>query len=40
VGEVGAAGSTPLSLMREAMTDAHGVTAAVLDVQSRLLKPA
>jgi GNAT superfamily N-acetyltransferase len=40
VGEVGASHSTPLSLMREVMADANSVTAAVLDVQSRLLKPA
>ena len=40
VGEVGPARSTPLSLMREAIADAHGVAAAVLDVQSRLIKPA
>lgn len=40
VGEVGPARSTPLSLMREALADAHGVASAVLDVQSRLLKPA
>jgi GNAT superfamily N-acetyltransferase len=40
VGEVDALRSTPLSLMREAMADAHGVAAAVLDVQSRLFKPA
>ena len=40
VGEVDAPRSTPLSLMREAMADAHGVTAAILEVQSRLLKPA
>jgi GNAT superfamily N-acetyltransferase len=40
VGEVGPARSTPLSLMREALADAHGVAAAVLDVQSRLIKPA
>jgi GNAT superfamily N-acetyltransferase len=40
VGEVDPPNSTPLSLMREAMADAHGVTAAVLDAQSRLLRPA
>ena len=40
VGEVNAARSTPLSLMREAVADAHGVAAAVLDVQSRLFKMA
>jgi GNAT superfamily N-acetyltransferase len=40
VGEVDPARSTPLSLMREALADAHGVAGAVLDVQSRLFKPA
>jgi GNAT superfamily N-acetyltransferase len=40
VGEVDAPRSTPLSLMREAMTDAHGFTAAMLDAQSRMLRPA
>jgi GNAT superfamily N-acetyltransferase len=40
VGEVDAPRSTPLSLMREAMADAHGVTASILDAQSRLLRPA
>jgi GNAT superfamily N-acetyltransferase len=40
VGEVDAPRSTPLSQMREAMADAHGVTASILDAQSRLLRPA
>jgi GNAT superfamily N-acetyltransferase len=40
VGEVDQPRSTPLSLMREAVTDAHGVAAAILDVQSRLFNPA
>jgi GNAT superfamily N-acetyltransferase len=40
VGEVDAPRSTPLSLMREALADAHGVTATILDAQSRLLRPA
>jgi GNAT superfamily N-acetyltransferase len=40
VGEVGASRSTPLSLMREALADADGVANAILDVQSRLLRPA
>ena len=39
-GEVDAPRSTPLSLMREAQADAHGVASAILDAQSRLLKPA
>jgi GNAT superfamily N-acetyltransferase len=40
VGEVDAPYSTPLSLMREALADAHGVAASILDAQSRLLRPA
>jgi GNAT superfamily N-acetyltransferase len=40
VGEVDTPRSTPLSLMREAMADAHGVTASILDAQSRFLRPA
>jgi GNAT superfamily N-acetyltransferase len=40
VGEVDAPRSTPLSMMREAMADAHGVTASILDAQSRFLRPA
>ena len=40
VGEVDPPRSTPLSLMREAMADAHGVTCSILDAQSRLLRPA
>ena len=40
VGEVDQPRSTPLSLMREAVTDAHGVATAILDVQSRLFNPA
>ena len=40
VGEVDPPRSTPLSLLREAVSDAHGVAAAILDVQSRLLNPA
>ena len=40
VGEVDPPRSTPLSLMREAMADGHGVATAVLDAQSRLIKPA
>jgi GNAT superfamily N-acetyltransferase len=40
VGEVDAPRSTPLSMMREALADAHGVTAIILDAQSRLLRPA
>ena len=39
VGEVDPPRSTPLSLMREAAADVHGVAAAILDVQSRLFSP-
>ncbi len=37
VGEVDPPRSTPLSLMREAFEDAHGVAARMLDAQSRIL---
>jgi GNAT superfamily N-acetyltransferase len=37
VGQVAPPRSTPLSLIREAMSDAHGVSAAIFDAQSRLL---
>jgi GNAT superfamily N-acetyltransferase len=40
VGEVEAPFATPLSLMREIVSDAHGFATAVLDIQSRLLRPA
>jgi GNAT superfamily N-acetyltransferase len=40
VGEVDAARSTPLSLMREALADADGVANAIIEAQSRLLRPA
>lgn len=36
VGEVDPPRFTPLSVMREAMADAHGVAAAMFDAQSRL----
>jgi GNAT superfamily N-acetyltransferase len=39
VGEVDAAYSTPLSLMREALADGHGIAAAMLDKQLRLVRP-
>lgn len=39
-GEVDPPRSTPLSLMREAVADAHGVATAILDAQSRLIDPA
>jgi GNAT superfamily N-acetyltransferase len=40
VGEVDPPRFTALSLVREAVVDAHGVATAILDVQSRLLNPA
>jgi len=40
VGEVDPPRFTALSLVREAVADAHGVANAFLDVQSRLLNPA
>ena len=40
VGEVDPPRYTALSLMREAMADAHGVAATILDAQSRLLRVA
>ena len=39
VGEVAAARPTPLSVLRELVADGHGFATAVLDVQSRLLRP-
>ena len=39
VGEVQASRPTPLSVLREFVSDSHGFATAVLDVQSRLLKP-
>jgi GNAT superfamily N-acetyltransferase len=39
VGEVATSGPTPLSLMREVFADGHGFATAMLDVQSRLLRP-
>jgi len=40
VGEVEAPQPTPLSLIREMVADGHGFATAMLDVQSRLLRPA
>ncbi len=40
VGEVTAARPTPLSVMRELVSDGHGFATAMLDVQSRLLRTA
>jgi len=39
VGEVESSRATPLSLMRELMADHHGFATAMLDLQSRLLRP-
>jgi GNAT superfamily N-acetyltransferase len=39
VGEVAAARATPLSVLREFVVDGHGFATAVLEVQSRLLRP-
>jgi GNAT superfamily N-acetyltransferase len=39
IGEVSAPRPTPLSVMREVLADSHGFATALLDVQSRLLKP-
>jgi GNAT superfamily N-acetyltransferase len=38
VGEVEASRATPLSLMRELLTDSHGFATAMLDLQSRMLR--
>ena len=40
VGEVEAPHPTPMSMMREFVADSTGFATAMLDVQSRLLKPA
>jgi GNAT superfamily N-acetyltransferase len=40
VGEVRTPRPTPLSVMREILADSHGFATAMLDVQSRLLRPA
>ena len=40
VGEVEAPHPTPLSVMREMVADSHGFATAMLEVQSRLLRPA
>jgi GNAT superfamily N-acetyltransferase len=39
VGAVAAPRPTPLSVLRELVADSHGFATAILDVQSRLLKP-
>jgi GNAT superfamily N-acetyltransferase len=38
VGEVESSRPTPLSLMRELLTDSHGIATAMLDLQSRMLR--
>jgi GNAT superfamily N-acetyltransferase len=38
VGEVESSRPTPLSLMREMMSDSHGFATAMLDLQTRLLR--
>jgi GNAT superfamily N-acetyltransferase len=38
VGEVESSRPTPLSLMRELLTDGHGLATAMLDLQSRMLR--
>jgi len=40
VGEVDPPVSTPLSLLREVIADSHDIATAILDEQSRLLRPA
>jgi GNAT superfamily N-acetyltransferase len=39
MGELATARPTPLSVMREFVADSHGFATAMLDVQSRLLRP-
>jgi GNAT superfamily N-acetyltransferase len=38
IGEVATLRPTPLSLMRELLTDGHGLAAAMFDLQSRMLR--
>ena len=40
VGEVEAAHPTPLSMWRELVADTHGFATAMLDVQTKMMKPA
>ena len=40
VGEVEAAHPTPMSMWRELMADTHGFATAMLDVQTKMLRPA
>ena len=39
-GELAAPGPTPLSVLREFLSDSHGFATAILDTQAKLLKPA
>jgi GNAT superfamily N-acetyltransferase len=39
-GELAAPGPTPLSVLREVLSDSHGFATAILDTQAKLLKPA
>jgi GNAT superfamily N-acetyltransferase len=39
IGEVESSRPTPLSLMREMMVDSHGFATAMLDLQTRMLRP-
>jgi GNAT superfamily N-acetyltransferase len=39
IGEVAAPRPTPLSLMREILSDGHGFATAMFDIQARLMKP-
>jgi GNAT superfamily N-acetyltransferase len=39
-GEVAAPGPTPLSVLREILTDSHGFATAILDTQAKFLKSA
>jgi hypothetical protein len=38
VGEVESSRPTPLSMMREMMSDSHGFATAMLELQSRMLR--
>ena len=40
IGEVEAAHPTPMSMWRELVADTHGFATAMLDVQTRMMKPA
>ena len=40
IGEVEAAHPTPMSMWREVVADTHGFATAMLDVQTRMMKPA